>query len=869
MLTMSDLPRKKPQEDLVSPAPKYLHDVIQDGVWAGKRCFIVGGGESLKDFDYSQLEGELIIGVNRAFEKIDPSIIIFADSRLWGWIENGSLGPEAQKKFKDTKSLKVAVEANIFPYPQEVLRLKEYKGLLSESIIHGVALGGNSGFAAVNLALCLGADEIYLLGFDMHGKAGKQVWWHEGYPEVQEDCVYQGYIDKFNEAAGEMRSRARIVNLNRNSALKCFEFGDFPKDNIWFNGYYGLGDNIYERPFVLDAVKRYNKVFLTTPFPELYHKIDNLFFIKPQTELKTQKRNIEAQPNSIWSELSGKCVMKHFDYHRGRIQRGLNIAQGFEDSVGKVKEYDFSMPVKPDWVNKAKAILSGIKTDKKICIIKYPTVRAEWCNPARNPKIEYLQLLIDKYRDEYFYISVADARSGEEWLDGELTGIDLQLNNGETDVFTTFGLCALSDMVIGFPSYFLPLCLSLKKKFFCLYGGSIKPELLTDAKMGIEIYGYAAPDPFCNCISNTHQCNKEIPETKIIENFEELRARKKKLLLVRMQPKNAVKILNNRFISEYYDVYTLGSSEYVETYKFQGGYKGNFAYGIDDMENVISGMDLVVIAQKLCPASEDAAALCRRHSIRYLWAEAFFDNRMVFDYSGLQYCPENEINQFVGKTPYGEIRLPENTREAQPKTISDGDLFHKYGLRKDDKHIVIFGQTVFDMSLQHSINPKIKDFRDYIDLIASSNPDVTFIYKDHPLYKTAFKDRQDTAFVRGYKNLVVVDESIDTLFNVFECFTSFSSTTIFEGVIRKKKFATCGLHFCDNDKLVLRLSGDVDNLYLRIKSFNIDENIALQCAGFICNQYAIDLSSRQLFHKFTMRPEEYYDYNWSDYRWTL
>ena len=77
----------------------------------------------------------------------------------------------------------------------------------------------------MNLAVCLGANPIYLLGFDMKGK-----WWHTGYPEKHGDEVFGAFINDFENAVPELERRGvRVINLNPDSGLKCFEFGEFKK----------------------------------------------------------------------------------------------------------------------------------------------------------------------------------------------------------------------------------------------------------------------------------------------------------------------------------------------------------------------------------------------------------------------------------------------------------------------------------------------------------------------------------------------------------------------------------------------------------------------------------------------------------------
>ena len=79
--------------DYEATAPsESLESVISSGAWEGRRCFIVGGGPSLKDFDFSQLKGALTIGINRAFERFDPTILFSADERFWRYQWENKLG---------------------------------------------------------------------------------------------------------------------------------------------------------------------------------------------------------------------------------------------------------------------------------------------------------------------------------------------------------------------------------------------------------------------------------------------------------------------------------------------------------------------------------------------------------------------------------------------------------------------------------------------------------------------------------------------------------------------------------------------------------------------------------------------------------
>jgi len=207
---------------------RMLHDIMPDGAWKNQRCFIIGGGESLKGFDFSKLKNELVIGVNRAYEAIDCTINYAMDHNLYRWITGGELGQEAKKKFEDFKGIPVWLNSAGYDYPKGIFILNKLSNHKRNFIMKdGLRSGTNAGLGALSLAVCLGANPIYLLGFDMKGRDGKQTWWHDGYPENQIDRIYESFILDFKRVESELREKGvQVINLNPESKLKCFEFGE-------------------------------------------------------------------------------------------------------------------------------------------------------------------------------------------------------------------------------------------------------------------------------------------------------------------------------------------------------------------------------------------------------------------------------------------------------------------------------------------------------------------------------------------------------------------------------------------------------------------------------------------------------------------
>jgi hypothetical protein len=217
---------------------RLLKDVLPQESWSGKPCVIVGGGPSLKDFDFGLLNnGILSIGINRAFERFEPTMIFSMDKMKWfTWLLEGRYGEEAKEKFLASKALKVLLltyQPEVPEYIYVVPVLQNYKvGMtgFSFNLEDGVAHGNNSGFGALNLACLLDASPIYLLGYDMRNDNGR-THWHDGHPKKEKDESIPKLAHNFERWADEINKRWKVINLNPYSGLRCFEFGN--RDEIF------------------------------------------------------------------------------------------------------------------------------------------------------------------------------------------------------------------------------------------------------------------------------------------------------------------------------------------------------------------------------------------------------------------------------------------------------------------------------------------------------------------------------------------------------------------------------------------------------------------------------------------------------------
>lgn len=248
VVRMSDIPdaaekKRRLMFDVVGegkPKQRKLYEVLPTGVWKGRPAFIIGGGPSLRGFDFSKLKGEIVVTVNRAFETYPDSVLNVAqDARLWGWYEENKLpyikslsqDKTPKDRFHDYKGFKCWMNVQVFPFPEDIFQIDAVPmdDYSSFDLAEGVPCHSNSGLNAIMIAACLGANPIYLLGFDCKGENGRTSNFHSGYPESDSDQTYRdSFLPDFKDASYRLAKKGvRVINLNPESALQCFEFGRF------------------------------------------------------------------------------------------------------------------------------------------------------------------------------------------------------------------------------------------------------------------------------------------------------------------------------------------------------------------------------------------------------------------------------------------------------------------------------------------------------------------------------------------------------------------------------------------------------------------------------------------------------------------
>lgn len=251
----------------------------------------------------------------------------------------------------------------------------------------------------------------------------------------------------------------------------------------------GLGDNLYERAFIKNLP---GPLYLDTPWPELYQDIPDVHFIRPQTTLRTQAKNIARHTN--WILPPGRQPTRQIRYGAEGIIPGMNACFG-------VAPAEFDLPPLP----------TSPETGKYV-VVRPVTVRQEWRADTRNPLPSYIAeaAMIAKSRG-YRVVSVADLQDGQEWLVGSEPPAHVRYHKGELPVEQLLALVQGAAAVIGGIGWIVPAALCAKVPAWIVCGGQggyNAPELITPkGQMNIT---FAVPDNFCRCRLKQHGCDKRI-----------------------------------------------------------------------------------------------------------------------------------------------------------------------------------------------------------------------------------------------------------------------------------------------------------------------------------------------------------------------
>jgi hypothetical protein len=276
-----------------------------------------------------------------------------------------------------------------------------------------------------------------------------------------------------------------------------------PRD-VLVRGMWGLGDNVYSRPFVAAAAKQY-QLWLETPWPELYADLD-IRFVQGARRLRTQCKNIARQPDGRWS-------MPPRRVHEVKVQYWALDQQSIIVALERCWLIALEIGFNAKLLNLPEMGRSPVKSRRPIAVVRPVTVRSEWKNEARNPRPEYIAEIAAELMETHTVVAVADLEDGQEWLVGELPSAHRYFVHGELNVRQLLALVRDADVVVGGVGWIVPAGLALNVNTFVVlggHGGHNAPNKITDSRLDLSRIGFAYPERFCKCTNMLHGCDKTI-----------------------------------------------------------------------------------------------------------------------------------------------------------------------------------------------------------------------------------------------------------------------------------------------------------------------------------------------------------------------
>jgi len=187
----------------------------------GDDVFIIGGGPSLYEFDFSRLEGKRVIAINHSYRYCKPEIVVFLDQKF---------KTECLRDFNhDLYSMPFKIIAGPSSGMKNqgnctVVHMAK-KPSKDPAFLHGRS---QTGLVAINAALIGNARNIYLMGFDGGFSKGMGHFYSKDRKHSQDNNENQ--YSKMNSKYDVYSEYKNIYNCNIESKLSAFK--KIPIDEI-------------------------------------------------------------------------------------------------------------------------------------------------------------------------------------------------------------------------------------------------------------------------------------------------------------------------------------------------------------------------------------------------------------------------------------------------------------------------------------------------------------------------------------------------------------------------------------------------------------------------------------------------------------
>ncbi len=195
--------------------------------WTGRTAVVIASGPSLtirNCVDVSACADVRMIAVNASFSRAPWAEVVYMGDYQAVKLYSASVRRVCVPSTQLWTCSRLGAEQHQAHYVQ---------GLTQEGLgRRGVAMNGNSGAQAVNLAFLFGARKIILLGFDMKAAPDGRRHWHDEHPKpLVQVSQFAEWLHKFAALADDLKAAGcDVVNCTPDSALTCFRRGNLQEE---------------------------------------------------------------------------------------------------------------------------------------------------------------------------------------------------------------------------------------------------------------------------------------------------------------------------------------------------------------------------------------------------------------------------------------------------------------------------------------------------------------------------------------------------------------------------------------------------------------------------------------------------------------
>jgi hypothetical protein len=271
-----------------------------------------------------------------------------------------------------------------------------------------------------------------------------------------------------------------------------------------------IGDSIHNRAPVRALMQQYD-VTLETSYPSMYHDLIASGLKLSLLNSRTGPRIADSGQKDLSAASAPSARHVKLTDDAASIHRTGSVLAAHFASCGLTipERPDFSLPVKQEWRDAAKDLISTWNTAKPLLIYRPIVLNRIFECPLRSPDPKTYAALFTEIRERFFVVSVADLRQ-QEWIVGPEQEADIKLHHGEIDFETLAGLFAEATLVFCNPGFAPLLSQAVGTPTIIVYGGyecfatthshSATPTLPIDT------------DAPCSCFSTRCQlgCSKRI-----------------------------------------------------------------------------------------------------------------------------------------------------------------------------------------------------------------------------------------------------------------------------------------------------------------------------------------------------------------------